>query len=241
MSDSNNGRTQLWDLIHDIKFAMFVTRHGNGHLHSRPMTTQNRELGDDDTLWFFMSRSGDPVDDLAAEPTVNLSYADTDSDRFVSVSGQARVVDNMAKTKELWSKMAQAWFPGGVDDPNLALIEVKIVHAHYWNVTESKITQLYQMAKAAITGTKPEQMGQTGEVHLGTAHSADTRNALTRDTRDTRDTRGASGVNSALARSEKTANAQQPENFKDVALQDKQVHIPPLSQDATPIQGLDTK
>ncbi len=228
MSDSissNNGRTQLWELIHGIRFAMFVTRHGNGHLHARPMTTQNRELGDDDTLWFFMSRSGDPVDDLAAEPVVNLSYADTSHDRFVSVSGQARVVQNTAKVKELWSKLAQAWFPGGVDDPNLALIEVKIVHAHYWNVTESKITQLYQMAKAVVTGTQPEQLGQTGEVHLGADASEETRSV--------------SGVNSALAQSEKNANAQHPANFKDAALQDKQVHIPPLSQDAAPIRGLD--
>jgi len=229
MSDSTNAnaianskeddRNQLWDLIHDIKFAMFVTRHGNGHLHSRPMTTQNRELGDDDTLWFFMSRSGDPVDDLAAEPTVNLSYADTSRDRFVSVSGQARVVDNRAKAEALWSKMAQAWFPGGVDDPNLALIEVKIVHAHFWNVTESKITQLYQMAKAALTGAKPEQLGQSGEVRMDAA----------------------ADVNGALAQAEKKAHAPQPENFKDEALQDKQVEIPPLSQDSKPIHGLDTK
>lgn len=223
MSDNSNGRTQLWDLIHDIKFAMFVTRHGNGHLHSRPMTTQNRELGDDDTLWFFMSRSGDPVDDLAAEPTVNLSYADTSSDRFVSVSGQARLVDNRAKAEELWSKFAQAWFPGGVDDPDLALIEVKIVHAHYWNVTESKITQLYQMAKAALTGTKPT-LGETGEVRMDGAGS-----------------HGSDHDHSALAQAEKKANAQQPENFKDAALQDKQVEIPPVGRDAAPIRGLDTK
>ncbi len=224
MSDNSNGRIQLWDLIHDIKFAMFVTRHANGHLHSRPMTTQNRELGDDDTLWFFMSRSGDPVDDLAAEPTVNLSYADTGRDRFVSVSGQARVVSDAAKTKALWSKLAQAWFPGGVDDPNLALVAVKIEHAHYWNVTESKITQLYQMAKAAMTGTKPEHLGETGEVYLGDAAA-----------------RGGEAHNSALAQAEKKANAQQPENFKDVALQNKQVDIPPLSEGEAPIHGLDTK
>ena len=180
--------------------------------------------GDDDTLWFFMSRSGDPVDDLATEPTVNLSYADTSNDRFVSVSGQARVVENKAKAQALWSPLAQAWFSGGVDDPDLALIEVKIVHAHYWNVTESKITQLYQMAKAAITGKKPEHLGETGEVHLGDAAS-----------------HGGSEGHSALAQAEKQAHVQQPENFKDAAVQGKQVDIPPLSRDAAPIHGLDNK
>ena len=225
-NENRNGREQLWDLIKGIKFAMFVTRHGNGHLHARPMTTQNRQLDADDTLWFFMPRSGDPVDDLAAQPDVNLSYADTDQDRFVSVSGTARVVENMAKKTELWSTMAQAWFPGGVDDPNLALVEVKISHAHFWNVTDSKITQLYQMAKSVVTGKAPTKMGDSGEVRLA-ADSA----ALT----------DSGGSASALARSEKKAHEHQPENFRDEALQDKRVAIPPLNQGTTPIHGLDTK
>jgi general stress protein 26 len=37
----------LWPLIKGIKFAMFTTQHGNGHLHSRPMTTQNKTMLDD--------------------------------------------------------------------------------------------------------------------------------------------------------------------------------------------------
>ena len=65
MTDTAASRDKLWTMIKDIKFAMFTTRHGsNGHLHSRPMTTQNKELGADDSLWFFMSRRGDPVADL---------------------------------------------------------------------------------------------------------------------------------------------------------------------------------
>ena len=225
-TETGNGREHLWDLIKGIKFAMFVTRHGNGHLHARPMTTQNRQLDADDTLWFFMSRSGDPVDDLAAQPDVNLSYADTDQDRFVSVSGTACVVENMAKKTELWSKMAQAWFPGGVDDPNLALVAVKISHAHYWNVTESKITQLYQMAKAVVTGKAPTKMGDSGEVRLAANGTALTEGG---------------GATGALAQSEKKANEHQPENFRDEALQDKRVHVPPLHQGTAPIHGLDTK
>ena len=76
ITDPTEARTTLWNLIKDIRFAMFTTRHGsNGHLHARPMTTQNKAL-DDDSLWFFMSKKGDPVDDLKADPTVNVVYAD---------------------------------------------------------------------------------------------------------------------------------------------------------------------
>ena len=88
MNDTTEARDKLWKMIKDIKFAMFTTRHGsNGHLHSRPMTTQNKALDNDESLWFFMSKKGDPVDDLMADGTVAVMYANPSSDTYVSVSG----------------------------------------------------------------------------------------------------------------------------------------------------------
>lgn len=164
--DSTHAREKLWDLIKDIKFAMFTTKHPNGHLHSRPMTTQNSHLDEDSNLWFFMSKKGDPVADLTAESEVNVAYADTGADSYVSVSGRAAVVEDLGKKQQLWSKMAEAWFPGGPTDPDLALVRVKISHANYWDVKESKIVQLFEMAKAAVTGKPPTNMGEHAEIRL---------------------------------------------------------------------------
>ena len=155
----------LWTLIKKIRFGMFTTRHGNGHMHSRPMTTQNSDM-DDGCLWFFMSASGEPVGDIALEAAVGISYADPGDDTYVSLSGIAHVSHDTAKKKALWTPFAQAWFPGGVDDPDLALVKVEISHAHYWDVKESKLVQLYEMAKAVVTGEAPTQLGETGEVRL---------------------------------------------------------------------------
>jgi len=167
MANDTNSPAKLWDLIRHIRFAMFTTRHsGNGHLHSRPMTTQNGKNDEGDRLWFFMSRRSDPVSDLASEPTVNISYADPGADSYVSVSGTARVVEDAARKRALWSKMTEAWFPGGVDDPDLALVEVDIVHAHYWDVKDNKVTQIFKMTKAALTGKPPANMGDSGEVRM---------------------------------------------------------------------------
>ena len=166
MNDNTQQRELLWKMIKGIKFAMFTTRHGNGHLHSRPMTTQNKSLDLDESLWFFMSKRSDPVDDLKKDPVVNLVYADPSEDTYVSVSGTAAQIEDQAKKEQLWSKMAEAWFPGGPTDPDLALIQVQIVHANYWDVKESKIVQLYEMAKAVITGKPPTDMGEHGEVRM---------------------------------------------------------------------------
>ena len=166
MNDTREQRELLWKLIKNIRFAMFTTRHGNGHLHARPMTTQNKALEADESLWFFMSKKGDPVADLVADPVVNLVYADPSEDTYVSVSGTAAVIEDAVKKQQLWNKLVEAWFPGGVGDADLALVQVQIVHANYWDVKESKIVQLYEMAKAAMTGKPPTELGEHGEVRM---------------------------------------------------------------------------
>jgi len=156
------GQDKLTELIKDIKFAMFTTHKLQGHLHSRPMTTQNKRI-DDDSLWFFMSRSGDPVSEFQGDDQVNVAYANPGSDTYVSVSGTAHVVEDLAKKQALWNKAAEAWFKGGVNDPDLALVQVRIAHADYWDVKESKLVQLYKMAEAAVTG-KPPKLGEHGHI-----------------------------------------------------------------------------
>ena len=54
----------LHDLIKDIRFAMFTTRKDDGSLRSRPMTTQGDPGEEPGILWYFASRSGDPVSDF---------------------------------------------------------------------------------------------------------------------------------------------------------------------------------
>jgi len=45
-------------------------------------------------------------------------------------------------------------------------VRVTVSHAHYWNVSENKLTQLLVMAKALFSGEKPA-LGESGEVSLG--------------------------------------------------------------------------
>ena len=62
--------------------------------------------------------------------------------------------------------MAKAWFPGGPTDPDLALLQVRITQAEYWDVTDSKMVQLAKMAKAAVTGEPPRNMGEHKELRM---------------------------------------------------------------------------
>lgn len=165
MNDTKHHQV-LWDLIKDTRFCMLSHRHTDGTLHSHPLTTQNKDLGEDGCLYFFVSRSSEVGQRLQQDGNVNLAYANVEKDTWVSVTGTARISEDMQKKKELFNVMAKAWFPGGVDDPNLELVEVKIEEAEYWNVKENKLLQLLKMGKAAATGTRPKGMGEHAEVHF---------------------------------------------------------------------------
>lgn len=156
----------LWDLIKDTKFAMLAHRHTDGRLHSHPLTTLNKALDEGRILYFFVSRKTELGQRLQADGQVNLAYANPGKDTWVSVTGQARVSEDMAKKKDLFNVMTKAWFPGGPEDPDLELVEVVIEEAEYWNVKENKLLQMFKMATAAATGNPPKKMGEHAELHF---------------------------------------------------------------------------
>ncbi len=156
----------LWKLIKDIKFGMFTHRNASGMLHAHPLTTQNKAMDEGAQLYFFIARNGEIAGRIGEDPSVNISYADPGDDSYVSISGEARIEENQAKKEELFSAMAKAWFPQGATDPNLALLAVHVRHAEYWDVDESKMVQLYKMAKAAMTGEPPRDLGEHKELKL---------------------------------------------------------------------------
>lgn len=122
-------RGELWSLIRDIEVAMMTTV-DEGLLRSRPM--QGHQSRADGDLWFFTSREAHKVTEIGREHQVNLSYADPRSGRYVSVSGLATAVDDRERMREFWNDHLAAYFPRGIDDPNLLLIRVTPERAEYW-------------------------------------------------------------------------------------------------------------
>ena len=165
MNHDHSFQHDLWKFIKDIKFAMLTHRHADGSLHAIPLTTQNRSLDPGEPLWFFVSRQTEVGERLRADGNVCLSYADLKEDRWISVTGEATISEDLETKRKLFNALAKAWFPGGAEDPDLELVEVRIAGAEYWDIKESKTTQLLKMATAAVTGNKPE-MGEHRELHV---------------------------------------------------------------------------
>jgi general stress protein 26 len=168
-SDDPQAFEKLRELVSDIDIAMITTVTVDGSLRSRPMAT--REFEKDGTLWFFTSDDSAKAHELDQEQAVNVSYADAKNHRYVSVTGNATVVHDREKAKELWTPTVKAYFPRGLDDPHLALLRVRIETAEYWDSAKSKMVQLFEITKSAATGEKPN-LGENVRVDIRNARAS---------------------------------------------------------------------
>jgi general stress protein 26 len=156
---------KLAELIKDVKIAMLTTVDQDSSLRSRPMATQNTPFDGD--LWFFTDGRSSKIDEVQSEERVNISYANPDDSRYVSVSGTARVIRDQKKAKELWNPIYKAWFPEGLEDPNLALLKVSVEKAEYWDTPSGKMVQAIGIVKALATGKRYEAgQGEHSKVEL---------------------------------------------------------------------------
>lgn len=150
---------KLRELIEHIETAQLVTMDTDGVMRSRPMATQ--QIDEEAELWFFTTDYSAKVDNVLVHPEVCVTYADPAKNSYVSVSGKAELVRDREKMRQMWRPILKAWFPQGVDDPDLALLRVDIVDAQYWDSTSSKLVNLFGLIKALATGESAA--GKVGE------------------------------------------------------------------------------
>lgn len=140
---------RLNEMIGEIEIAMVTSADEDGMLHSRPMATQAAQ--DDGSVYFFTSVST-AVAYESQDAFVNVSYVDSKRSVYISISGTASVLDDRDKIQKLWDPATSAWFPKGVEDPELRLLCVQIESAEYWDVASNALTLLFGYARKAITG-----------------------------------------------------------------------------------------
>ena len=166
MTESNQDNiNKLRQMLKGIRIGMLTTVDDEGRLHSRPMATQEQEF--DGTLWFFTGISSAKAHEIERDHHVNISYASPEDNRYVSVSGMGRLVRDPAKAKQLWSPIHKAWFPKGLDDPELGLLQVDVDRAEYWDSPSSAVVQLVGFAKSILTGRAyRDEMAKHGKLNV---------------------------------------------------------------------------
>ena len=148
----------LREIVKAVDICMLTTIDERGDLHSRPMSN-NGDIEFDGDLWFFTYGASHKVDEVGRVPKVNASFADTDAQQYASLSGRAEVVRDRAKIEELWKPQLRAWFPEGIETPDIALLKVTVERAEYWDGSQSLVAHAVSFVSSLIKG-EPAQLGE---------------------------------------------------------------------------------
>lgn len=159
-----NDLEKLREMIKDIDFCMLTTIDEQGDPHSRPMSS-NGDIDPNGDLWFFTGLSSHKVSEVERSPKVNVSFADPENQRYVSVTGTAHLVRDRKKIDELWRPQFKMWFPEGKDDPDICLLKVSLEKGEYWDSPSSTVAFALSFVSSLVTGKKPD-LGENRKVDL---------------------------------------------------------------------------
>src|ERR1700761_772424 len=155
MADETQLKRDLWKHMESSPFVMIgLTESGE---HSEPLTAQ-LDKDQVDTLWFFIGKDNR----LAKGGDAMAQFVSKGHDFFACLSGTARIDNDRGMIDKLWSKQAEAWFPGGKADPNLALLRFDIADAELWETDLSLGGRLKMVFGGKI---KPAEAGSHAHVN----------------------------------------------------------------------------
>lgn len=118
--------------------------------HVRPMTAQvERERG---PIWFFTAKDNALVEKLEQGHRAIATFTSKDHDLFASLRGTLRMDNDRAVIDRLWNRYVAAWYEGGKDDPNLALLRLDGESVEIWENASSLVAGL-----KSLLGTDPKK------------------------------------------------------------------------------------
>lgn len=148
MAETENPREKLYGMIDKVKIAMLTTIEKDGGLHTRPMN--NQESDEAGNLWFFLDKTSDLAKTVEANSHVSLGYSDPSGDNYVSVAGTASLVHDRSTIDDKWSEDVAAWFEGGKENPNIALLKVDPSEGEFWDTSSSAFATAVGYVKAKL-------------------------------------------------------------------------------------------
>lgn len=132
MTEKSNEQIKqdLWKKMDDSPFVM-VGLTGDSQ-HSEPLTAQ-LDPDQRDRIHFFVGKDNR----VAGGGEAMAQFVSKGHDYFACLHGRITQVNDRAMIDKLWDKQVEAWFDGGKDDPNLALIAFDVDSAELWETDVS--------------------------------------------------------------------------------------------------------
>jgi hypothetical protein len=138
---------------------------------------------------FLSNNHSQKFKDIEAAKEVNVSFQDTKTQDWISVSGTATTSNSDPRIKEIWSRGAAAWFgdlgdgvhDGSATDPRMSLIEVKSKCTLFPffpfppGEANADMLQIFHttLPRSAVSVTSRKSLQPTSPVELQTLETSD--------------------------------------------------------------------
>jgi general stress protein 26 len=157
-STREDAAARFFAKVREIEIGVLTTVGLDGTLHGRPMVT--RFEGATDDLLFYVSDPSLKTAEVEADRHVSVSYVDIADQWYGVARGRAKVEHDENLLRRLWTPSMSAWFPKGPDDPDLALLRVKITGAEYWDAPSATMIEILAAVQAGRDDLPPMQTGE---------------------------------------------------------------------------------
>ena len=160
MADPASDIDHVWKLIEAIPIAMVVTHEGQGqNLRARPMAVRAAR---DEGAIFFLTDAGTPkAEEVRRNQSVCLALADNKSQKYVSISGRAEMIDDRERVKKYWSVYDKAFW-ADQNDPRIKVLRVTPESAEYWEGSGTVVTAV-KLVVAIASGQRMD-LGENEKV-----------------------------------------------------------------------------
>jgi general stress protein 26 len=159
-SSDTDDVTHVWDLMEKIGFCMLASRDGQD-IRSRPMAAYVKR--EENRVYFLTDKESYKDEEIAADPNVNLAFADAGAHSYVAVTGRATLSNDRGTIRELFNVPAKAWWDSP-EDPAIRLLSIEPRDAQYWD-SPGKVRAYIRMAAAALSSARPA-MGDSAKVEM---------------------------------------------------------------------------
>jgi general stress protein 26 len=154
-----NELSRVWDIIEKTRVGMLVTRFSGG-MRARPL--EPRPDRDEGVIYFVTDVRGAKDDEIEAAPDVCFVVIDHTDKAYLSITGQAAVIDDHERAAAIWKKSDNMWWKGP-GDPNVRVLRLIPELAELWDGPSSSAAAAFEFAKARLTGKKPN-LGENRKV-----------------------------------------------------------------------------
>jgi general stress protein 26 len=155
---------ELKEIVDHQRICMMVTDASSYPGHSRPMAVS--EVDEAGAFWFLTLRTTDKLDELTRDPRMSLYFSNPSDQEFLTIHGNTEVLNDMARKKELWNPIAEAWVPDGVENPDLRLLKLTPDEGYYWDTMDGKVAAGIKILFSLLSKKKSDDGGVEGELSI---------------------------------------------------------------------------